>query len=288
MPGEHNDGAPSDSESIALSMGWKPKDQFRGDESKWVDAKTFVERGEHFIPILQKNNRQLREQNEALARQQEEMQGALAAAQEAIEALKENTTAMSKRAAEEARKDLVAKLKEARDNNDVEAEAEIFSQLTDVTNAQAAAGVKPPAPPPPPAPTKPVADPAFLEWQADNPWFTTDSRRRALATAIAGELRSDPRNAKLIGRPFFDEVTRQVEEVFEPPRRAGAPKVGGGKGGNGGNGGGSGAKGYDQLPDEAKEACAKLAGRVVGNGRAHKNIESWQAAYASQYWSLEA
>lgn len=36
-----------DFESEASEQGWTPQDEFRGDPDKWVDAKTFVERGSY-------------------------------------------------------------------------------------------------------------------------------------------------------------------------------------------------------------------------------------------------
>jgi hypothetical protein len=43
----------------AESQGWVPKDKFRGNESDWVDADTFVKRGREILPILRKNNENL-------------------------------------------------------------------------------------------------------------------------------------------------------------------------------------------------------------------------------------
>jgi alpha-galactosidase/6-phospho-beta-glucosidase family protein len=43
----------------AESQGWVPKERFRGNESDWVDADTFVKRGREILPILRKNNENL-------------------------------------------------------------------------------------------------------------------------------------------------------------------------------------------------------------------------------------
>ena len=37
-------------------LGWAPKESFRGDPQLWMDAKTYVNRGEQIMPILRKNN----------------------------------------------------------------------------------------------------------------------------------------------------------------------------------------------------------------------------------------
>jgi len=38
-------------EAAAREQGWKPKEEFEGDEGKWRPAKEFVERGELFGKI---------------------------------------------------------------------------------------------------------------------------------------------------------------------------------------------------------------------------------------------
>lgn len=51
---QEDSGADSrDYEAEAASMGWTPQDQFKGDPDKFIDAQTFVERGEKFLPIVQ-------------------------------------------------------------------------------------------------------------------------------------------------------------------------------------------------------------------------------------------
>ena len=43
-------------EKEARLFGWVPKEEFRGSETDWVDADTFVKRGKEINPILRKNN----------------------------------------------------------------------------------------------------------------------------------------------------------------------------------------------------------------------------------------
>ena len=43
----------------AESQGWVSKERYRGNESDWVDAETFVKRGREILPILRKNNENL-------------------------------------------------------------------------------------------------------------------------------------------------------------------------------------------------------------------------------------
>ena len=45
----------------AKAMGWVPKDEFKGDESKWKDAESFVKDGYEILPILRERTKNLSE-----------------------------------------------------------------------------------------------------------------------------------------------------------------------------------------------------------------------------------
>lgn len=44
-------------EDRAKEMGWRPLSEFKGDESRFVDAETFVKKGEEVLPIIKANAR---------------------------------------------------------------------------------------------------------------------------------------------------------------------------------------------------------------------------------------
>lgn len=56
----------SESEKVAMRMGWKPKDQFYGNEHDWVDADTYIASGPVFrrTEALKKDLSKLREENQ--------------------------------------------------------------------------------------------------------------------------------------------------------------------------------------------------------------------------------
>ncbi|NNE36085.1 MAG: hypothetical protein HKN13_12660, partial [Rhodothermales bacterium] len=70
-------GAPEtaerDFESEARQDGWCPKEEWRGDPDKWVDAQEFVARGENIRPILQANNAKLKTQLEQMDKRVNEL-----------------------------------------------------------------------------------------------------------------------------------------------------------------------------------------------------------------------
>lgn len=49
-----------DFDAEARLQGWVPQDDFKGQADKWVDAESFVKRGEEIIPFLKKNNENLK------------------------------------------------------------------------------------------------------------------------------------------------------------------------------------------------------------------------------------
>lgn len=274
-------------EQAAREMGWRPKEEFRGDTSKWVDAETFVSRGENFIPILRADREKLRGEVAETKAALTETQRALKASQEAIEALQQYHAEDTARQVEKAKKDLVKQLKQARDEGDVEAEVEIQDELTKIRTAQAAAPA--PAPKPaaaPAAPAAPAVDPDQAVWLEANTWFKTSPRLRGLAMGVAEELRA--KQPTLKGKAFYEAIDAEMEEYLDPPSR-GTDKVQGGRGPSGSSGGGSGGrkKTYADLPPDAKSACDSYASKLVGPGRAHKDLASWQAAYANDYFSGE-
>src|SRR5687768_16654653 len=46
-------------EDKARRMGWRPRAEYGGDPTRWVDAETFVRRGDEILPFVQANNRKL-------------------------------------------------------------------------------------------------------------------------------------------------------------------------------------------------------------------------------------
>src|SRR3990167_3011505 len=77
----------------ATGMGWSPKESWRGDPEKWIDAETFVARGREVLPILRANNKQLQAKVDTLSGQLGRVTEQLTASQDAIEALKEFNSA---------------------------------------------------------------------------------------------------------------------------------------------------------------------------------------------------
>jgi hypothetical protein len=273
-------------ETRARQLGWAPKEKFRGDPEMWVDAATYVKRGEEILPIVKENNRRLQADVARLAQHAGHMEQLVRAGQESMQALLEHQEETTRKTVEREKRALLARLKDVRENGTIEEEFEIQDELTTI-NASLAAPVK--------KEEKPAQqqqqriDPAFLAWQEENgDWFGVDKRKTALAVGIGEELRSDPANAGLMGKAFYDRISQELGDMT-PARRRPVDKVAGG--GNhtpgGGGGGGTAKKTYASLPPEAKEVCDRQEKKLVGEGRAFKDQAGWRKHYAEQYFKGE-
>lgn len=265
-------------EAEARELGWVPEKDFRGDKTRWVDAESFVRRGHEIMPILRQNNSRLLNEVNSLKEQLRESTAA-------IEDLRKVSSEITRARVAEAKREVLAGIRAAREAGDVEVEDRLTDQLSELKQAETAA--KAPAPAPKPTAEAEV-DPAFTAWAArpENSWFGRDRRKTSLAMGIAQELRDDPSNSHLRGEAFYRAVADEVDHVLTggpPPTN----KVEGSRGGAGGNGGSTGrGKTYNDLPADAKAVCDKQASRFVGKG--FKDTDAWRKHYTSIYFADEA
>jgi hypothetical protein len=189
----------SDTEKQAILKGWKPKADYKDDPAKWVDAKTFLERGEKFNKNLQKELDQVK-------RQLEQFKGtAEAFAKFSKEQLAAKQTELDNTITE-LRK---AKLEAARNGEDdtvikLEDRIELVQQQKKDLKALPEAV----------APTGPDSqDPVLRAWVDEgNEWFDNDPKLRRYALAIGKELRDS--GETLRNRAFLDKVTDLVKQDF--------------------------------------------------------------------------
>lgn len=207
------DDGPS-SEDQALRMGWTPKEQFKGDPAKWVDAETFIRRGEEFLPFLKANNKRL---EDALRKAETRIESLDKAVKRSVE----HMSRADERAYTKARADLERELEAAASAGNVDDVKAITKDIADLEKDT----VKPPKA------EEPEEHPAFTDFKADNPWFAKDAALRGAAIAIADELIADG-----MTRPerYLPQVAKRIREEFphkfENPKRRepGAVEAGGG------------------------------------------------------------
>lgn len=259
-------------EAEAREMGWVNKEEWEGPEDKWVDAKSFVEKGESVLPILRANNKRLKK--DLLTRDKEisTLKESMEAANKAIKALQKSHDAATAAAVEQAKKDLRLQLREARESGDVDTEEEIREKLDEL---------KKPAPPEEKKEEEPGLHPDFVEWRNAHPWFTDqstpESRKRIREFLRIGEdLRDEGDTA--YGKAFMDKCLKILEEREGRGKKT-VSKVESGNSGGRANGG----RAFDSLPKEAKDACHEDNDNFVGPGKMFKTVREWEDHFTSVY-----
>lgn len=275
-------------EDRALEMGWVPEDQFKGDKSRFIPAKEYVERGESFIPFLQANNRRLEERFGDLSRQNSVLAGQINELAAENEELKKGQTKTNVEGLKAKRDELADELKIAREAGNTRREAELQGEIAEV-NDQIREGEKSATQSTRRRAAGPSVEalnaPDYKAFAQQHPWYGVDRRKTALANAIGDEVRQA--NPHLTGKAFFDKVTEEIEKdplLTTNERRNGTSRVEGGVRGTSQGGGSSGGKTFSDLPADARAACQTLSARLVGPNKKYKDMASWQAAYAAEYF----
>ena len=277
-------------EERAREDGWKPKDEYTGDAARWVDAETYVKRGEEILPILKANDSKHRTEISGLRVEVMGLKEQLKASQESIEALKEFNSEAARAAAKAERRELIAAVEVARKEGNVEEAVKLSEQLEEHNDAIRTAEAPAKAEPAKTNSSAPAAEsPAFAAWKAANPWYGTDTTKSDLAIAVSMRLRREAATKDLGEVPFLQRVTEEVEKILggnvarrgESKTESGRPSAGGG--------GSSASRSYGDLPREAQEACDRFAKRLVGpkgSGRAYESVDAYRKHYLETYdWS---
>jgi hypothetical protein len=272
-------------EKDARGMGWRPEDEWDGPPGKWIDAKTFIERGEQIMPILRANNRKMKEELLTRDKDVSTLKESLATAQKAITALRKGYSEATKREVEVAIADLKERFKQAREVGDVDLELQVKDNIDSLTAKVKQIGKDAEEEAPPDDKGKgdgaATLSPEFIEWQEKNKWFGNtinqdDKVRTETLIKIGEKLRKD--GTELVGLPFMDkcmEILKEREEGYSRPK---------GKVESGGRpSGGSGGRAWDSLPKEAKAICHEDNAQFVGPGKMFKTVKEWEDHYASLY-----
>lgn len=185
-------------EQTALEQGWVPKDDFQGEEHKWVDAGEFLRRGELFGKI-DSQNRELKETRKTLA------------------ALEQHYLKVKETEYKRALADLKKQKKEALIENDVEAVLDVDEKIEELREeqiAEARASAQ--------AQMQQVQSephPEFVAWTNKNGWYETNKPMRAFADARGMELRQEGKSPAEVLRMVAEEVRREFPNKFYNPNR---------------------------------------------------------------------
>lgn len=226
--------ATADAEARARSLGWVPKEEFRGDPDTWRSAEEFIKHGEETLPILRENIKKLHTKLDEQGR--------------VIKNFAEHHKKTEERAYNQALKKLQEERRDAVDKGDTARFEEIDGEIKELeeTKASDPAGDKG---------DKKAGQPGFAEWKNDNSWYDDDIEMSMYADQVGSYFASH--NPDLPPGEIFSIVTKEVKAKFphrfKNPRRGNpstvetgspAPGEGGGKG-----------RSYADLPPEAKATC---------------------------------
>jgi hypothetical protein len=157
------DEAPAPSpEELASKRGWRPKEEWAGDPEKWVDAETFVKRGEEEPALMRK---ELQAANRKIASMERSM-----------ERFSAHHNKTEERMYQRALAEIEGRLEKAALAQDVAAVRQATKDLVDL-NAEASGS--------------PIAAPVnedFEAWKAEHTWFGKDKAMTAATQAIADEV----------------------------------------------------------------------------------------------------
>ncbi|UOF82041.1 hypothetical protein [Caudoviricetes sp.] len=237
-------------EQEARSQGWVDKDEFRGSETDWVDAETFVRRGKEIMPVLRKNNEKLLQR---LAKAEKDAEEARNVAKEFQKFQKENY--------ERKVQDYEAQLsqlkqakKEAISVGDGDRAVAIDDQIDDIKEQRDIAKLEANRPEPQVQATT-TADPALNTWLEKNSWFGTDLKKTGIANGLGEAIRRE--NPGLVGKEFLDKLDEEMNALLGQPVQRQAPQnpV---EGRSNTRPSGTKRQSYDNLPAEAKAACDRF------------------------------
>ncbi len=225
---------------LARAQGWRPIAEYRGPPGRWVDAKSYLERGERDLPVLRDQNRRMTERLAKFEgeftqlRQKLDQQGTTISEQHEILA---EMRSFARNADQRGYERALAELEERQDNAAAAGDQVGVKQTREQIKALQESRPAGPEPEPtrtaaPPvrreAPPPPVEPPELTEIRGREPWIGTDP---VLTPIVVAE---DNKNARRypdmpLGERFqlsVDNVKRNNPEYFPghvPNRRQPAP-----------------------------------------------------------------
>jgi hypothetical protein len=258
-------------EAKAKAMGWRPESEFKGDLKEFVDAKTYVEKGEFVLPIVKKQRDEARKAQlateQALQQVKTDLEQTKKDAQEAIKFMHQGLEREYK--AKEAA--LKAEKAEAISAGDGAKAIAIESQIETLQaeKKEAKQEVKEQA-----KQETPQLHPDFQKWLDKNPWYATDKRLQRLAITLGFDMAEEDKS--LEGLPLWNKVREELAQMYpdkfpeELEERPGAQRGGKSSSTN------SKAKTYANLPEEARKACDKMVkAGYVKNQQQYLEMYDW-------------
>jgi hypothetical protein len=244
-------------EKEARIFGWVPKEEFRGSDSDWVDAEVFVKRGKEINPILRKNNELLMKKLDEKAKEIDSIKASV----EEFKAFQQESFERKAAEYEVQIAQLKTQKREAIAAGDGDLVVDIDDQIDSLKDAQKEAKAEAKKKAEEPAKTEAQVsipnDPDLQSWLGRNQWFGDDIEMTNVANGLGESVRRQ--FPHLSGRAFLEKLDEKIVEYF-PHKSLGKKAKGSAVDSTGNVRGGTtaGKKSYDNLPDDARQACDRF------------------------------
>lgn len=223
-------------EQRAMEMGWRPKEEFNGNEEDFIDAKEFVRRQPLFDKISHQSQ-QLRKVHESLNE------------------FKQHYAKVEQAAFDRAIKELKAEQKVAIKDGDLERyhelQEDIEAQREQAEQALEVAQKHEPSP-------AGEAHPEFQSWQARNPWYNQQGYMKAFADEHGLKLARQGMSPGEVLKAVEKAVREEFPNKFRNSNKDNAPQLE--NSGNGSKSSGRSSKDY-QLSDVERKVMNDLVSR---------------------------
>lgn len=192
----------TDIETRAMEMGWRPKEEFSGNEDDFIEAKEFVRRQPLFDKIESQNKH-------------------LKSVTKALEALKVHYTRVEGAAVTKAINTMKAQRKQALTDGDGDS-FELFdeeikkaeSQLTQIEQVKNTPIVE-----------EQVVNPEWDSWQNRNSWYKTEDHMKLYADKVGAKLAAQGVQPGEVLKQVEQAVRKEFPNKFVNPNKADAPNV---------------------------------------------------------------
>jgi hypothetical protein len=266
-PGTHIPGEETparDFEAEALTMGWRPKEEFPGDPSRWTDAETFVRKADVMMPLVTAQNKRLKREMEDLRKQVRQASAHFDKAEE--------------RAYARALADLTAKQEAAVESGDLDAHRKVSKEIGELSKDMPGKQVS--------QATAEEAREAWDEWREENAWYDRANLASAPEADVNARLYADRMVEKHIEKTkemppaeFFDFIGGLVKEKYpligrKAPRDKPPSDVAGTTGARPPSRG----KTWADMEPEARRVAERLAEKWVKSGLLKKK-DDYLASY---------
>lgn len=258
-----------DYEAEAKELGWRPKEEFSGDDTRWIDAETFIKRGEDMMPLLKATNAKLKRELDTIKK---DLKRATA-----------HFEGAEKRAYDRALSDLEQKHREAVEAGDVKTAEATVKELRDLRPTETKA----------PEDVKQEVQEAMDSFREENPWYDKANLASASELEINARLyydrmvdRNIEKTKEMAPADFFAMISNLTHEKYPQLKAKREKPASAVSGGTAGRQRGS-SKSWDGLPDTARRQFQKFIDRgilgVKSTGDSDKDVAAAKAYYARTF-----